>query len=419
MSDITREKVIQRIKRGQSLERADLSKLDFSCADLRDANLRGVRLSGTFLGYANLSGADLSGADLSYAKLHDAILKNANLKNANMGGANLKNANLKNANLQNSTLENANLKGSCLVSEDFENADLAKADISGANIFHYKIDGWNIKGIKCTHAYNCPSSASEGDRVMSMVKFENGQFEEKYKMIPTIKLLLSGGLLIPDLYKICRIIGKMNKMHKTGLGLVGMELEMNGIFFTLKDSCNRDLEKIGRMIVQEYENRDLDNNLLEIIKEDKSLCAGIQNLDIYEPDIEASNVFSQLLEAKMNFVNKGQVDLVGMVGKPSSASDSESNWSIIDNYISNKNEITKDLEDFNKMVPKEIRQQVKVLKDALGKKKVEDVFVVWKKIKKMLVRAEETVETGKKISPLPYRAIELYHKLEGLFGLVK
>jgi hypothetical protein len=97
--------------------------------------------------------------------------------------------------------------------------------------------------------------------------------------------LLSGGLLIPDLYKICRIIGKMNKMYKAGLGLVGMKLKMNGIFFTLKDGCNRDLEKRGRMIVQEYENRDLDNNLLEIIKEDKSLCDGIQNLDIWSAPI--------------------------------------------------------------------------------------------------------------------------------------
>ncbi|MBC8549116.1 MAG: hypothetical protein H8D23_05645, partial [Candidatus Brocadiales bacterium] len=82
----------------------------------------------------------------------------------------------------------------------------------------------------------------------------------------------------------------------------------------------------------------------------------------------------------------------------------------------NKKEIDKVLADFNKMVPKEMRQQVRILKDALKKKKVEEVLVVWKKIKKMFARTEET---GKKISPLPYRAIELYHQLEGWFGLMK
>ncbi|GAX62391.1 low-complexity protein [Candidatus Scalindua japonica] len=424
MADITREKIIKRIKRGQSLERADLSKLDFSCADLSDAKFRGVRFTGAFLGYVNLSRADLSGADLSNAKLHDAILENANLNNANLDGvnlkdANLKNSDLKNANLQNSNLKNANLRNSCLVSADFENADLTNADISGANIFHYKTYGWKIDGIKCTHIYNYPFFASEVERVGSRVEFAKKQFEEKYKMIPTIKLLLSGGLLIPDLYKICRIIGKINKMYKVEIGIVGMELEMNRIIFTLKDDSNSDLEKIGGMIVQEYENRDLDNNLLEIIKKNKQLCVGLKNLDIYEPHLEAPNVFSQPFQVTVDIVNKGLIDRPGMVMRPDSASVQEIKMSVIDNYINNEKEINKVLIDFDTMVSKEMQNQVKGLKNALKKKKVDDVLVAWKMIKKMFDRTEEITETDNKASPLPYRAIELYHKLDGWFGEVR
>lgn len=59
-NNILRDTVLEAIKIGADLRRADLSDADLSGADLRSANLMGADLRS-----ANLSGANLSGADLS------------------------------------------------------------------------------------------------------------------------------------------------------------------------------------------------------------------------------------------------------------------------------------------------------------------------------------------------------------------
>lgn len=69
MSEWTRERVVEAVKRGESLAGQDLSGLDLSGANLRGAYLSGAYLSGANLRGANLRGAYLWGADLRGANL--------------------------------------------------------------------------------------------------------------------------------------------------------------------------------------------------------------------------------------------------------------------------------------------------------------------------------------------------------------
>ena len=88
-----------------------------SGADLSRANL-----SGAYLSRANLSGAYLSGADLSSADLYGAYLSGAYLSGAYLSGADLSGANLSGANLSGAYLSGADLeliykKQFCIVPE--------------------------------------------------------------------------------------------------------------------------------------------------------------------------------------------------------------------------------------------------------------------------------------------------------------
>lgn len=94
MTDWTRERVIEAVKRGESLasqnfQRADLWGADLRHADLRRANLRHADLRGANLRGANLRGADLRGADLQDADLRHANLQGADLRGADLWGVNL------------------------------------------------------------------------------------------------------------------------------------------------------------------------------------------------------------------------------------------------------------------------------------------------------------------------------------------
>ena len=73
-----KETIIEALKSGADLRRANLSGADLSDADLIRANLSD----------ANLSGANLSGADLRRADLRRAYLSGADLSDANLSGAN-------------------------------------------------------------------------------------------------------------------------------------------------------------------------------------------------------------------------------------------------------------------------------------------------------------------------------------------
>ena len=110
-----KETVIEAVKSGANLYRADLS----------GANLSGADLSGADLYRADLSGANLSGADLYRADLSGANLSGADLYRADLSGANLYRADLSGADLYRADLSGADLSGADLYRA--VNADLAIA----------------------------------------------------------------------------------------------------------------------------------------------------------------------------------------------------------------------------------------------------------------------------------------------------
>lgn len=105
-----RQKILDRMKRQNLLQRSWLS----------EANLYGVDLRGTNLEHADLFEANLATADLEGAALDDAILRKANLRNANLQGTSFVEADLSEADLRDTNLIAAVLNG----------ADLDKAKLS-------------------------------------------------------------------------------------------------------------------------------------------------------------------------------------------------------------------------------------------------------------------------------------------------
>ena len=100
------EALLEKIKSGESLERADLRDLV-----LNHATLENVSLSRSDLEGVNFEGADLRQADLSCANLREAYMPGVDLERANLQKANLEGANLEGANLQLADLRHANLGG--------------------------------------------------------------------------------------------------------------------------------------------------------------------------------------------------------------------------------------------------------------------------------------------------------------------
>ena len=401
------------------LRNADLSGTDLSGGNLRGTNLNYANLHGINLNNANLSSAILNRANLYQTKLQSANLSNVKLRGANLGNASLSNANLCSANLDfasltRTNLSNANLKDSILTSADLENADLTKADISGANIFHLKTHGWQIEGIKCTHVYNCPYEASEEELEMSRINFKEGEFEAKYKTMPTIELVLSGGLQPIDQYKMGHIINEANREFDAGLEISSMKKGFEGIEVMLEAKSDKNLEEIGHMIVREYKNRNLDSKLLAIIKKEKLLDTGVEGLDINNPDIAVAKVFSQLSEARVTIVNKGTIVIGNVKGTTLALGQGATATTIINNYANNKDEIDNTLEEFKKVVSDEVRQQVEALTKALNGKDEEKASGAWEKTKKMVAKTDEVVKTGETVVKLSRTAIKLYNKLEGL-----
>jgi uncharacterized protein YjbI with pentapeptide repeats len=142
MAIASRDKLLDRIQRGERMERADL---------------RGVDLARTSLVGGAFDRADLEGANLEGADLSRASLKRASLREAYLVGANLSNTNLENADLEGAKLERANLAGANLTRANLEGANLTGADLSGAQLGYAQLAGAklgnaNLAGAALVHA---------------------------------------------------------------------------------------------------------------------------------------------------------------------------------------------------------------------------------------------------------------------------
>jgi uncharacterized protein YjbI with pentapeptide repeats len=154
MADYSRDEVLDKSSKGESLERADLRDVmlnqaqlenanlrradlegvNFEESNLRNANLANANLRDAYLVHADLEGANLQKADLEGANLESANLQNADLSRANLEGASLEKANLSGARLNFAQLELANLGGAIMEGVQLANADLREAYLGGARL---------------------------------------------------------------------------------------------------------------------------------------------------------------------------------------------------------------------------------------------------------------------------------------------
>jgi uncharacterized protein YjbI with pentapeptide repeats len=131
MGELTRDQVLQKARKNEKLERADL---------------RGIDLSKASMPGALMARADLEGANLELAVLRKANLKNASLREAYLVGSDLQEANLENADLEGAKLDRANLAGANLARANLDGASLAGANLTGAILSFAQVSGANLTG---------------------------------------------------------------------------------------------------------------------------------------------------------------------------------------------------------------------------------------------------------------------------------
>lgn len=124
---LTREQVLERHARGESLAATDCSGLDLSGLDLRDAVFQGALLQNVNFAGADLRNADLSGADCSGSDCSDCLLQGALLS-----GALMEKTLLRQTKAQGMIARQTLFYGADAQNADFSEADLQDADFSGA-----------------------------------------------------------------------------------------------------------------------------------------------------------------------------------------------------------------------------------------------------------------------------------------------
>jgi uncharacterized protein YjbI with pentapeptide repeats len=142
------EALLEKIKSGESLERADLRDLA-----LNHAMLENVRLCRSELEGVNFEGANLRQADLSCANLREAYMAGVDLERANLQKANLEGANLEGANLQFADLRHANLGGATFERGNLKGAHLSYAQIDFANLGRALLAEAQLDNVSMFQAY--------------------------------------------------------------------------------------------------------------------------------------------------------------------------------------------------------------------------------------------------------------------------
>jgi len=171
MADYSREEVLDRSNKGESLERADLRDVVLNQAHLENANLRRADLEGV-----NLEDSNLKNANLSNANLRDAYLAHANLEGANLQKADLEGAKLDGANLQNADLSRANLEGASLEGAKLSGARLNFAQLEFANLGGAILEGVQLANADLREAYLGGAKLGKAD--LRHARMEKANFEE-------------------------------------------------------------------------------------------------------------------------------------------------------------------------------------------------------------------------------------------------
>jgi uncharacterized protein YjbI with pentapeptide repeats len=215
MADYSREAVLERSSKGESLERADLRDIVLSRANLERANLRRADLEGVNFEDSNLRNANLSSANLRDAYLANADLEGANLQKTDLEGANLQGTNLKNADLTRANLEGANLEGANLTGARLTFAQLEQANLGGATLERVEFVNADLRD-----AYLGGANFTNAD--LKHAQMENANFEE-------------ANLTEAD-FRNAKLRGaKFTRTTMTGVKLYGCELDVDRLVHVVAD----------------------------------------------------------------------------------------------------------------------------------------------------------------------------------------
>ena len=142
-----KDTVTEAIKRGVSLQGADL----------RYADLQGINFGLTDLRTADLTEANLQNSVLYFSDISFTVLRGANLQ-----GANLSDTMMFHTDLHGANLTDANLNGAKLIYTDFTNANLQGADLAFVEINRAYFGDANLTDVKNMPyvPFACPTEGS-------------------------------------------------------------------------------------------------------------------------------------------------------------------------------------------------------------------------------------------------------------------
>ncbi len=193
---LTREIIIDRVARGDSLCGNDLSNLDLSAlklegVDFSDAILQGVNFEKAILVNSNFTNAnlqqasflsaDLKGATLIDTDLSRALCKNADLSETDMRNAIFDQAILVKANLDRCNAENSSFSDADLTDVSFRNAQAKAADFSGSTLDNADFNGTILMEASVEDATGIRVNMEETDltglKAAGKTDFSKGSFQ--------------------------------------------------------------------------------------------------------------------------------------------------------------------------------------------------------------------------------------------------
>jgi uncharacterized protein YjbI with pentapeptide repeats len=270
MALYSKEQVLEKVRKGESLERADLKDLDldrglFENANLERADLEGVMLEAGLLRKANLSCANLREAYLANADLREANLQKADLEGANLDGANLSFADLSYANLDGANLEGANLNGAHLSYAQLGLANLGGASLEGAQLAHADLSECYLGGAKLVsanleHARMEKANLEEADltgaslvgAILDQACGEGANFAASVLQGATLRgaWLARANLSMADLRQCDLLNAKLTKAILTGTKVFGIEATSDQLTEVLADWVDFSAEGNGQVEIK-------------------------------------------------------------------------------------------------------------------------------------------------------------------------
>ncbi|MFX1562891.1 MAG: pentapeptide repeat-containing protein [Promethearchaeota archaeon] len=196
------------------LSGTDLRGIFLQRASLINANLEDTNFEGANLLRSDFSMASLKNANLKKAILVKAIFDNAYMHNASLESAECREALFRHTNMMFATLKGADLSYANFDDTDFRGADLTDSDVSLALFLGTKLhnstlsgikfstlitEGWVIDGVICTHFFTDKEFDFDArhivwKRIPKVGNLVPGEFEDRFKMRPTIEYLFESGM---------------------------------------------------------------------------------------------------------------------------------------------------------------------------------------------------------------------------------